>query len=69
MAVGGRRWPSVAVGEFYRLVGIRLKGRRTLGAKRANDIFPKYYKIGRRIGRVLFSRGEAWKMCICTSNR
>ena len=24
MAVGGRRWPSVAVGEFYRLVGIRL---------------------------------------------
>ena len=25
MAVGGRRWPSVAVGGFYRLVGIRLK--------------------------------------------
>ena len=47
----------------------KTKARRTLDAKRANDIAPKKYKIGTKIGRVLFSRGGAWKMCICTLNR
>ena len=32
---------SLEIGGKNRLVGIRLKGRRTLGAKRVNDIFPK----------------------------
>ena len=27
VAVGGRRWPSVAVGEFYRLVELGLNGK------------------------------------------
>ena len=32
---------SLEIGGKYRLVGIRLEGRRTLDPKRANDILPK----------------------------
>ena len=33
------------------------KGCRTLEAKMANDIVPKNYQIGTKVGRVFFSEG------------